>query len=95
MSVVAGPSSGAAASGRARYAGRAPVLEVDDLHVAFHTREGVVRAAGVSVNRWEPGNVLETLRTGQIDAVQVIYNVFDQAPEDELFAAMRQTVVTR
>ncbi len=47
--------------------------------------EGVVRAFGVSVNRWEPWNVLDTLRTGQIDAVQVIYNIFDQNPEDDLF----------
>jgi len=52
-------------------------------------REGVIRAAGVSVNRWEPENVLETLRTGQIDAVQVIYNVFDQSPEDTLFPLCR------
>jgi aryl-alcohol dehydrogenase-like predicted oxidoreductase len=48
-------------------------------------REGLVKAWGVSVNRWEPDNVLETLRTGMIDAVQVIYNIFDQAPEDNLF----------
>lgn len=48
-------------------------------------REGLVRGIGVSVNRWEPWNVLRTLRTGLIDAVQVIYNLFDQAPEDELF----------
>jgi aryl-alcohol dehydrogenase-like predicted oxidoreductase len=48
-------------------------------------REGLVGGVGVSVNRWEPWNVLETLRTGLVDAVQVIYNVFDQAPEDELF----------
>jgi aryl-alcohol dehydrogenase-like predicted oxidoreductase len=47
--------------------------------------DGKVQHFGVSVNRWEPGNVLETLRTGHIDAVQVIYNIFDQAPEDELF----------
>jgi aryl-alcohol dehydrogenase-like predicted oxidoreductase len=53
---------------------------IDDLK-----REGLIRAAGVSVNRWEPWNALETLRTGMIDAVQVIYNIFDQAPEDELF----------
>ena len=53
---------------------------VDDLK-----REGLVRAIGVSVNRWEPWNAVETLRTGLIDAVQVIYNIFDQAPEDELF----------
>jgi len=48
-------------------------------------REGLVAAFGVSVNRWEPDNVLRTLRTGLIDSVQVIYNVFDQAPEDQLF----------
>jgi aryl-alcohol dehydrogenase-like predicted oxidoreductase len=47
--------------------------------------EGLIHAVGVSVNRWEPWNTLETLRTGQIDAVQVIYNIFDQAPEDDLF----------
>ena len=42
------------------------------------------------MNRWEPDNVLETLRTGLIDAVQVIYNIFDQAPEDELFPLCRE-----
>jgi aryl-alcohol dehydrogenase-like predicted oxidoreductase len=53
-------------------------------------REGLVRAIGVSVNRWEPTNVVETLRTGLIDAVQVIYNIFDQAPQDELFPLCRE-----
>jgi aryl-alcohol dehydrogenase-like predicted oxidoreductase len=52
-------------------------------------RQGMVRAVGISVNRWEPANVLETLRTGLIDVVQVIYNIFDQAPEDELFPLCR------
>jgi aryl-alcohol dehydrogenase-like predicted oxidoreductase len=47
--------------------------------------EGLIKAVGISVNRWEPANVLRALRTGLIDAVQVVYNVFDQAPEDELF----------
>jgi len=47
--------------------------------------EGLVKAIGISVNRWEPANVLRALRTGLIDAVQVVYNIFDQAPEDELF----------
>ena len=47
-------------------------------------RKDLVRAVGVSVNRWEPDNVLETLKTGQIDAVQVIYNIFDQSPQDAL-----------
>jgi aryl-alcohol dehydrogenase-like predicted oxidoreductase len=53
-------------------------------------RQGVIRAVGVSVNRWEPANVLRTLRTGHIDAVQVIYNIFDQAPVDELFPLCRE-----
>ncbi len=53
---------------------------VDDLQ-----RQGMIRAVGISINRWEPANALETVRTGLIDAVQVIYNIFDQAPEDELF----------
>lgn len=53
-------------------------------------RAGLIRAVGVSINRWEPTNVVETLRTGLIDAVQVIYNIFDQAPEDELFPLCQQ-----
>src|SRR4249920_3445258 len=58
---------------------------VDDLK-----REGLVRAIGISVNRWEPANVLRALETGLIDSVQVVYNVFDQNPEDELFPACRE-----
>lgn len=45
---------------------------------------------GISVNRWEPDNVLNTLKTGLIDSVQVIYNIFDQAPEDNLFPLCRK-----
>jgi aryl-alcohol dehydrogenase-like predicted oxidoreductase len=48
-------------------------------------RAGKIRAVGISVNRWEPENGVAALQTGAIDAVQVIYNVFDQAPEDVLF----------
>ena len=48
-------------------------------------KSGKVTAFGISINRWEPNNSLETLRTGLIDGVQVIYNIFDQAPEDQLF----------
>jgi aryl-alcohol dehydrogenase-like predicted oxidoreductase len=48
-------------------------------------KEGKILAAGISINRWEPENALQTLQTGMIDAVQVIYNIFDQAPEDRLF----------
>ena len=34
--------------------------------------------------------MLKTLETGLIDTVQVIYNIFDQAPEDNLFPSCRQ-----
>jgi aryl-alcohol dehydrogenase-like predicted oxidoreductase len=53
-------------------------------------REGKVLHFGISVNRWEPDNVLKSLETGFIDAVQVIYNIFDQAPEDNLFPLCRK-----
>lgn len=58
--------------------------------VADLKAEGLIRGIGVSVNRWEPWNALETLRTGLVDAVQVIYNIFDQAPEDELLPLCRE-----
>ena len=58
---------------------------VDDLK-----RQGMIRAVGISVNRWEPWNALRTVRTGMIDSVQVIYNIFDQSPEDELFPLCRE-----
>jgi aryl-alcohol dehydrogenase-like predicted oxidoreductase len=50
-------------------------------------RRGLIGAFGISVNRWEPANVLRAIETGLVDAVQVVYNIFDQAPEDVLFPA--------
>jgi aryl-alcohol dehydrogenase-like predicted oxidoreductase len=58
--------------------------------IASLKSEGLVRAVGISINRWEPSNGLRALRTGLIDAVQVVYNIFDQAPEDELFPLCRE-----
>jgi aryl-alcohol dehydrogenase-like predicted oxidoreductase len=51
---------------------------------------GLIRAFGISVNRWQPVNVLRALETGLVDAVQVVHNVFDQNPEDELFPYCRE-----
>ncbi len=48
-------------------------------------KSGKISAMGISVNRWEPENGIKALKTGLLDAVQVIYNIFDQAPEDVLF----------
>ncbi len=49
-----------------------------------------IRSFGLSLNRWEPENGLKALRTGLVDVVQVIYNIFDQSPEDELFPACQE-----
>ncbi len=53
-------------------------------------REGSIKAFGVSLNRWEPWNGVKAVRSGLVDSVQVIYNIFDQSPEDELFPACRE-----
>ena len=53
-------------------------------------RDGLILAAGISIDRWEPANAIKALHTGMIDAVQVIYNIFDQNPEDELFPVCRE-----
>jgi aryl-alcohol dehydrogenase-like predicted oxidoreductase len=45
---------------------------------------------GISINRWETWNGIKAVRSGLIDSVQVIYNIFDQNPEDELFPACRE-----
>jgi aryl-alcohol dehydrogenase-like predicted oxidoreductase len=52
--------------------------------------QGLIQATGISINRWEPWNGVKAVRSGLIDAVQVIYNIFDQNPEDELFPACEE-----
>jgi aryl-alcohol dehydrogenase-like predicted oxidoreductase len=52
--------------------------------------QGLLRAVGISINRWEPWNGVKAVRSGHVDAVQVIYNIFDQNPEDELFPACEE-----
>lgn len=47
-------------------------------------REGNIRFFGVSINDHQPQNAVRLIETGVVDTVQVIYNVFDQSPEDEL-----------
>ena len=50
-------------------------------------RQGLINACGISINRWEPWNGVKAVKSGKIDSVQLIYNIFDQNPEDELFPA--------
>jgi aryl-alcohol dehydrogenase-like predicted oxidoreductase len=62
--------------------------KMDDLR-----RQELIDAVGISINRWEPWNGVAAVRSGLIDSVQVIYNIFDQNPEDELFPACREADV--
>ena len=51
-------------------------------------RDGKIRFFGVSINDHEPENAIRLVESGVVDTVQVIYNVFDQSPEDVLFPAV-------
>jgi aryl-alcohol dehydrogenase-like predicted oxidoreductase len=55
--------------------------------------EGKIRFFGVSINDLQPANAIRLIDTGAVDTVQVIYNVFEQAPEDELLAACERNDV--
>ncbi len=55
--------------------------------------EGKVRFFGISINDHQPENGIEAARTGLIDTFQVIYNIFDQSPEDKLFSFCLQNNV--
>ena len=58
--------------------------------VAKLKSDGLIRFFGLSINRWQPENGIAALRTGLVDTVQVIYNIFDQSPEDKLFPVCRE-----
>ncbi|MGZ4814565.1 MAG: aldo/keto reductase [Terriglobales bacterium] len=53
-------------------------------------QSGKSRFIGISVQSHKPSNVIKALETGLVDAVQVIYNIFDQSPEDELLPYCKQ-----
>jgi aryl-alcohol dehydrogenase-like predicted oxidoreductase len=55
--------------------------------------EGKIRFFGVSINDLQPSNAVRLIETGAVDTVQVIYNIFEQAPEDELFGACERNDV--
>jgi aryl-alcohol dehydrogenase-like predicted oxidoreductase len=47
--------------------------------------QGKIRFFGISINDHQPANAVKLVNSGHLDTVQVIYNIFDQSPEDELF----------
>ncbi|WP_160724436.1 aldo/keto reductase [Bacillus sp. USDA818B3_A] len=50
-------------------------------------KQGKIKYFGVSINDHQPENAIKLIETGLVDTVQVIYNIFEQSPEDKLFAA--------
>ncbi len=56
--------------------------------IARLKQDGKIRFFGVSINDCQPDNAIRLIETGLVDTVQVIYNIFEQAPEDKLFAAV-------
>ena len=64
----------------------------DDWRRAFRDlkESGKARAVGISINDHDPDSALELVRSGLVDAVQVIYNIFDQGPERQLLPVAQQ-----
>jgi aryl-alcohol dehydrogenase-like predicted oxidoreductase len=52
--------------------------------------QGKIRHIGLSLNDYQPANAIKVLRLGHIDTVQVIHNIFEQAPEDELYPVCQE-----
>ncbi|MFI1170698.1 aldo/keto reductase [Streptomyces melanogenes] len=68
------------------WVGRGDWLET----IAELKREGKIRLFGVSINDHRPDTALALVRSGAVDSVQVIYNIFDQSPADELLPACEE-----
>lgn len=58
--------------------------------VAALKQQGKIRFFGVSINDYEPENCLKLIHSGLVDTIQVIYNLFEQAPAEKLFPACQQ-----
>ncbi len=50
-------------------------------------REGKLRGIGISTPEHDQNSLVDLMRHGWLDAVQVIYNIFEQEPQAELFPA--------
>jgi aryl-alcohol dehydrogenase-like predicted oxidoreductase len=54
--------------------------------IAKLKEEGKICFFGISINDHQPDNALKTAATGLVDSFQVIYNIYDQTPENNLFS---------
>jgi aryl-alcohol dehydrogenase-like predicted oxidoreductase len=55
--------------------------------------QGKIRFFGVSINDHQPGTAVKLVESGLVDTVQVIFNIFDQSPADQLFPAVKTAKV--
>ena len=53
--------------------------------------EGLVRAVGVSTPEHDQNSVIDLMRAGLVDTIQVIYNIFEQEPAAELLPVAQET----
>ncbi len=69
--------------------------ETEEWRKAIETlrRSGKVRYFGISISEHDPDSALEAIKTGLLTAVQVIYNIFDQTPEKNLFPLCQEMKV--
>ena len=69
-----------------------PYLQQLEWHEALSKlkQQGKVRAFGISANDWDPYGPVELVRSGMIDSVQVIYNIFEQRPAERLLPAAEE-----
>jgi aryl-alcohol dehydrogenase-like predicted oxidoreductase len=58
--------------------------------IAKLKEQGKIRFFGISINDHQPDNALKVCATGLVDSVQVIYNIFDQTPENNLFTLCQE-----
>ena len=58
--------------------------------IAKLKEQGKIRFFGISINDHQPDNALKVATTGLVDSFQVIYNIFDQTPENNLFPLCQQ-----
>ena len=61
----------------------------DEWHDTFFRlkQQGKIRAFGVSANDWDPYGAVGLARSGRVDSIQVIYNIFEQRPAEQLLPA--------
>jgi aryl-alcohol dehydrogenase-like predicted oxidoreductase len=56
-------------------------------------QQGKIRAFGVSANDWDPYGAVGLARSGRVDSIQVIYNIFEQRPAEQLLPAAQASQV--